>query len=130
LRFEFLDEREINDPDPAWMDLGCSMLEFLIALSRRAAFKGEGKPKYWFWLMLENVDLARFNDKKYRENEEGYSERIDATLDHIIWRTYAPSGMGNIFPLREPRENQRDVEVAYQLNAYIIEMEELGAKGA
>jgi hypothetical protein len=127
LRYEFLDEREITDVDPAWLDLGCSMLEFFIALSRRAAFKADGLPKHWFWLMLENIDIAQFNDREY--NEE-VAERIDASLDHVIWRTYGPSGYGNIFPLRAPKENQRDVEVAYQLNAYVIEMEELGARGA
>ena len=39
----------------------------------------------------------------------------------IIWRTYDSNGYGGLFPLRNPREDQRKVELWYQLNAYLLE---------
>jgi hypothetical protein len=38
IRYDFLFENEIDDPDPNWMGLGCSMLEMLLGLSKRLAF--------------------------------------------------------------------------------------------
>jgi hypothetical protein len=100
------------------MGLGCSMLELLIALSRRLSFEAEGEPRDWFWHMLENLDLEQFNDQEYNDL---YAKGIDKLLDQVIWRTYFPDGSGGIFPLREPKEDQRDVEIWYQLSAYLLE---------
>ncbi len=119
LRQEFLDEREIVDPDLAWMGLGCSMLEMLIALSRRLSFEAEGEPRVWFWHMLGNLDLTQFNDEEYNELHQ---QGIDAALDQVIWRTYSPNGSGGLFPLKRPKENQRTVEIWYQLSAYLLEL--------
>ncbi len=101
------------------MGLGCSMLEMLIAFSRRLSFETEGAPRVWFWHMLENLDLAQFNDKEYNDLHQ---RGIDAALDQVIWRTYSPDGYGGLFPLRHPREDQRDVEIWYQLSAYLMEI--------
>jgi hypothetical protein len=35
LRVEFVELNDIHDVEPSWMDLGCSMLEMLIALSMK-----------------------------------------------------------------------------------------------
>ncbi len=118
LRHEFLDDREIDNPDPVWMGLGCSMLEMLIALSRGFSFVADGAPRTWFWHMLENLDLAQFNDKEYHEIHQ---RGIDEALDQVIWRTYYPDGFGGLFPLKHPKLDQRNVEIWYQLNAYIME---------
>ncbi len=118
LRLEFLDAREIENADSDWLGLGCSMLEMLIALSRRLSFEAEGEPRDWFWHMLENLDLEQFNDQQYNELHQ---LGIDATLDQVIWRTYSPNGFGGIFPLKYPQEDQRSIEIWYQLSAYLLE---------
>jgi hypothetical protein len=66
--------------------------------------------------MLENLDLCQYNDRVNLPED-----KIEETLDRVIWRTYNFNGRGGIFPLRRPRQDQRDVELWYQLNAYIIE---------
>lgn len=119
LRREFVELYEIEDPDRDWLDLGCSMLEMLIALSRRLAFDGEGEPRDWFWHMLTNVDLQKYNDRAYNDLAR---RDIDQALEIIIWRRYSPSGKGGLFPLHNPREDQRDVELSYQLGAYLMEL--------
>lgn len=117
LRHEFLDSKEL-DADDAWMQLGCSMFEMLIGLSRRLAFEADGEPRDWFWLLMRNLDLERYSDKY-----DGFSKTVDETLDRVIWRTYRPDGNGGLFPLRQVEKDQREVEIWYQLNAYLLEQD-------
>lgn len=119
LRREFLDEVGIHNPDNNWMALGCSMLELFIGIARRLAFEAEGEPRDWFWLLMRNVGLDFYNDttrftKKVKED-------IEEILDDVIWRTYHPNGQGGLFPLEQPHQDQRDVEIWYQLSAYLLE---------
>lgn len=117
LRYEFVAELQLRDVDEGWMKLGCSMLELMVGLSRRLAFECDGRPRDWFWHLAENIDIHRYNDRSHYEED-----RIDAILDRIIWRTYDRDGHGGFFPLRRPKEDQRRVEIWYQLSAYILEM--------
>lgn len=119
LRYEFVELHGIRNPDPEWLDLGCSMFEMLIGLSRRLSFEAEGEPRDWFWHLLENVDLHRYSDKMYGDRAR---RDIDEALEIIIWRQYTPTGKGGLFPLKNPREDQRQVELWYQLNAYVGEL--------
>jgi len=116
LRYEFVDEKELKNVDSMWMQLGCSVLELLVALSRRLSFEAEGPPQDWFWHLIENLGLQGYNDRKrYREEE------IDDILDRVIWRTYEFDGRGGLFPLSEPKQDQKYVELWYQLSAYVLE---------
>lgn len=119
LRKEFIRDEGLRRVDPIWMELGCSMLEMTIALSRRLAFQDEGEPRDWFWHLMDNINLKKFNDKTYSEGE--YKEEVEEALDHVIWRTYEWNGRGGLFPLSEPDEDQRDVELWNQLSLYILE---------
>lgn len=116
LRDEFLLSFDAG-PDPAWMELGCSVLEMLIALSRHLAFEDGNDVEGWFWEMLENLDLV-VNDDEYNRAAKNH---IDYALDRLIWRSYLPDGRGGLFPLDSPTVDQRDVEIWLQFNAYIIE---------
>lgn len=118
LRHEFIELHKIEDPDPEWLGLGCSMLEMFIALSRRISFDADGEPRDWFWHMLENVDLHKYNDASYTDRAK---RDIEQALEVVIWRNYSPTGRGGLFPLRNPREDQREVELWYQVSAYLIE---------
>ena len=117
LRLEFIDDEDLSDVDPAWMELGCSFLEMLIGLSRRLSFEADGGgPREWFWVLMGNLQLENFNDASDIPCQE-----IDQILDGVIWRTYKPNGSGGLFPLTNPKEDQRDVEIWYQLSAYLME---------
>jgi len=116
LRYEFLDELNIEDEDPEWMDLGCSMLELMIGLSRRLSFEAEGEPREWFWKLLDNLELSHCNDKIPYPREV-----VNEILDGVIWRTYDRNGRGGLFPLKRSVRDQRDVELWYQLSAYLLD---------
>lgn len=116
LRYEFVDQSGLMDVDPGWIRLGCSMLELLIGLSRRLSFEAGGESRDWFWDMMRNLDFDSFTDK--HPAPEGH---VEGVLERIIWRTYDADGRRGIFPLNNPTQDQRHVELWYQLNAYVLE---------
>lgn len=115
LRDEFVEDLGLFDMDPDWMNLGCSMLEMLIALSRRLSFVAGGEPRGWFWHLIENLGLRHSDRMRFP------SRKAEEVLDRVIWRTYAPDGSGGLFPLRNARQDQTQVELWSQLNAYVLE---------
>ena len=114
LRREFAGDN-FDNIDPDWLRLGCSMLELLIGLSRRLSFEAEGEPRDWFWHLIENLGLGRFNDRDLDE------KTVDDAMERIIWRTYNHNGSGGLFPLNNAPEDQTRVELWYQLCAYVLE---------
>lgn len=114
LRFEFLASDKSHNNSDMWVTMGCSMFELLVGLSRRLSFQAEGEPAQWFWTLLDHIHLADYNDLHPRDD-------VDEILDEVIWRRYLPSGKGGLFPLERPKEDQRKVELWYQLSAYILE---------
>lgn len=115
LRLRFLEEWHVK-ADRHWMSLGCSMLEMLLGVAYRLSFEAEGPPRVWFWELINNIGLERYTDDKRVD-----LERIAEVCDRVIWRTYSPTGQGGLFPLRESDEDQREVEIWYQLCAYVLE---------
>jgi len=120
LRGEFMNIHRIHSVDEAWIGMGCSMLEMLVALARGATFETGGYARDWFWQFLENLDLAKCTDAAYNGRVESYVEQV---LNAVIWRQYGFDGQGGLFPLEAPRTDQREVEIWYQLNAYLMEHE-------
>lgn len=116
LRLRFLEEKGITNPPKDWMWLQCSVLEMLIALAKHMAFEADGEPYEWFWLLIKNLGLDQ-----YKSNHRVPKEAIDEVLDAVIWRTYSPDGSGGLFPLSYPQQDQREVEIWYQMSAYLLE---------
>ena len=116
LRYAFLEEAGLKHVDPNWMGLGCSVLEMLIALSERMAFEADGQARTWFWHLLDNIGLGGYTDAK-----QDCAEDIEDVVDRVIWRNYEPDGRGGLFPLENPASDQREVEIWYQLCAYLLE---------
>lgn len=100
---------------------GVSILEVLVALSRRLAFNGGGDPTMWAWRLLENLGLDRFKDPLNRRSIAA----ADDILEQMIWRQFERDGRGSFFPLRYAREDQTKTELWYQMNAYINENTDL-----
>lgn len=120
LRIKFIDQKDLDDVDPYWLNMGCSVFEMLIAISYRLSFMTDGYPigkesRQWFWALIENLGLI---DTKIKNDE------IDKILDRLIWRTYNSDGTGGLFPLNKARKDQRKVELWYQMCAYVLEMDE------
>ena len=94
-----------------------SVLEVVIVLSRAFEFTADGPAPYWAWHMIKNLGLVRCSDPLK------HPEKVDDILHALVWRTYEPNGRGGFFPLKYPKEDQRKVELWYQMNAYIQEMQ-------
>jgi hypothetical protein len=118
LRGEFLNgSRRRTFPQPV------SLLEVLIALSRRLAFSSmrEKDPGIWVWRLIKNLRLNKASDPLVGQK----ADYVEDVLEGLIWRTYAYNGRGGLFPLKEPKEDQTRTEIWNQMNAYLIETEKL-----
>lgn len=118
LRAEFVGGQDPDGIDPAWLDLGVSVLETLVALSRRAHFQTDDEPVVWFGIFLTNLTLKRYTDEVYNKQAE---RRIEQIIDRFIYRTYRPNGRGGLFPLKRAPDDQTKVELWYQMHSYIRE---------
>lgn len=115
---------------------GASMLEVLIALCKRFDTdvmvnpSGEDRSREWFWLIMENTMLDIFTDEYFQPtiNDDGRSE-FDTTGDRICsgiietinQRRYEFSGEGGCFPLKNPKSDQRKVDLWHQMHAFFEE---------
>lgn len=119
LRYEFIRESGL-EPDPDWMEMGCSILEMMYGVARRLAWESDREPRECFWFLVENLELADYNDGNFND---AVRKEINEVLDQVVWRTYHADGRGGLFPLEHPTEDQREVEIWYQLCAYLLEHE-------
>lgn len=115
LRLRFMEDENIVDVDPEWLGFGCSFLEMLIALAKVLSFETNKTSRFWFWHLLENIGLDSYTDNRF---EEGY---VDEVVERVTFRKYTEDGRGGLFPLNQAEEDQRKVELWYQLNAYLRE---------
>ena len=98
----------------------CTFLEMCIALAIRMnddIFSPDptASPARWFWIMMENCGLDEFTDDNYDEHA------VEKIVNRILNRRFSESGSGGFFPLRHPKENQRNTEMWYMMQNYIQE---------
>ena len=72
-------------------------------------------PARFFWMMMENCGLDTFTNECFDE------EDVELILNKILDRKYSKTGNGGLFPLKHPKKDQRNVELWYQMQAYILE---------
>lgn len=118
LRQTFINEQGTDGIDAYWLELGCSVLEMLIALAGRASYDTNKEPGEWFWIFMQNLRIDKYSDARWNSKA---SRDVDRKLDAMIYRTYSPTGRGGLFPLRTGVEDQRKVELWYQMSSYLIE---------
>lgn len=119
LRREFVFAAHIPESDEllGWMTLiPCSVLEMLIAFTRRCSDNSDPSPDQWFWVIIENLGLKEANDASQVDPSE-----IQDTLERFLWRQYPPDGDGGMFPLKQPHRDQTDVEIWYQFCDYLVD---------
>jgi hypothetical protein len=100
---------------------GVSVLEVMVALSRRMAFILSRNADECAWILIENLGLGRMVDPLTRRKQR----KIEEAVDTLVWRTYDENGRGGFFPLEVPKEDQTKVEVWYQMSAWINETQEI-----
>lgn len=121
VRREFLLQSHLDD-EPYWINLGCSLLEMLIAFSRRAEFLTDLDAEEWFWIFMVNLGLDEFSDARLIDEEiDEHIQPIADILERFVWRTYSRNGFGGLFPLENPEYDQRKVELWFQLCGWISE---------
>jgi hypothetical protein len=116
LRGDFMDEEDWGYMDREWFDAPPSVLEVLVAIARRLSVEVDGEPRQWFWEMMHNLGLESFNDASQYPPKE-----VEVILDTLVRRKYTRDGRGGLFPLRHADRDQRQVELWYQLQSYLIE---------
>jgi hypothetical protein len=120
LRREFLIAADAPD-NPEWREvLGCSVFEMIIALSRDLDFQTDDSYQQWFWELLTNLGINEFHDASDYDPQE-----VDDILSTFIWRTYSYDGQGGLFPLRDPKQDQRKVEIWYQFFDYLRDQDRM-----
>lgn len=117
LRKEFSHENGLGS-NPLRQLGPCSFLEVLIGLSRRLAFAAGGSAPGWAWQLLGNLELQRMSDPLTPAKHN----KVHDILDACIWRNYAPDGTGGFFPLAFPDGDMTQVELWYQMHAYVEEL--------
>jgi hypothetical protein len=96
---------------------GVSILEVLVALSRRLAFNADGDASKWAWQLVVNLGLDKKSDPLTTRDED----EIEDILEKMIWRQFSNDGQGSFFPLKDAKEDQTKIEIWYQMSAYINE---------
>ena len=119
LRREFILLEELPDDEVWRVEIGCSVLEMLIAFSRRAEFQDDTPTYDWFWEFIRNLGLEEFTDNDYDP------QAVEDILQRFIWRTYDSYGNGGMFPIRNPYDDQRDLEIWHQFCEYMVDQERI-----
>jgi hypothetical protein len=114
LRYEFINYNQ-EEVDQMWLSERCSLLELLVSFSNHAQFQTGINARDWFWEFVSNLDLLKYSDDNF--NFDAVSDK----LYDFVWRTYHYDGTGGILPIKEPQEDQREIELWYQLSKYISE---------
>lgn len=95
-------------------DHHCTVLEMMVALAVRYeehimwdADLGD-RTNVWFWEMLNNLGIAHMSDDHFNMH------RLDAVIERLLARKYAPDGTGGLFRIPGCLVDLRDVEIWYQ----------------
>lgn len=120
LREEFVTETQA-ERDLYFMTIECSFFEMFVALCRRAEFQSTNDVYWWFRQLLDNLQIGDITDTKFNPKN---AVRIQNAMRKVIDRDYLTDGFGGLFPLHNPDGDQRQVEIWYQMSAYILENNE------
>lgn len=131
LRHEYIEEMIESSVEP-FEDLSikvaenCSMLELFIGIAKRMNDElmtedSGDKTHEYFWEMMKNLGLDEFDDEKFGEETGACTVQVRDILGNFNERRYKRDGSGGIFPLRHPEKSQKNVEIWYQMQAYINE---------
>ena len=102
----------------------CTSLEFLVGLSERMAFlMDEENIGFYFWQIVRNLRLLGLTDEVFEEKRGEFF--VEEAMQRVFDRSYGSDGDGGLFPLRYPREDQRDVDIWYQMQAWLGERYEI-----
>ena len=101
----------------------CSVLEMMVALSIRMENDIMFDPDFgnrtdiWFWKMMDSMGLLYMD-------YINYSYRIaKRCINNFLNRNYRPDGKGGLFVIKNSKIDMRDVEIWYQMNYAVEEIQ-------
>lgn len=123
LRYRFAQEKSIPYAalNSATSGMPCSMLEMMVGLSIRieehimADSEAGNRVGQWFWNMVVSLGLAAMDDARFNEG------RARFIIDRFNQRAYQSNGAGGLFTLISPNVDMRQLDIWYQLMAYLNE---------
>ena len=103
----------------------CTMLELLISLSEDMTYSlldsdYETTTDRIFFELLCNLGLDLYKDEVIIEDENAYYD-IEKIADSVIERRFGYDGKGGIFPLENPKRDQRETLLQGEMNDYLEE---------
>ncbi len=66
-----------------------------------------------------SINILKLNE--YRQVSKSDALVIEEIIHNFVWRTYDSTGYGGLFPLDDPKEDQRKVEIWYEFCAWVEE---------
>jgi len=122
LRYRFGYEKDILQENIASTiddNRPCSVLEMMVALAFRCEESIMTNPEIgdrtgiWFWDMIQSLGLNIMTDKVFNQ------KYVDEFVDIFLNREYESNGSGGLFTIDNPKEDMRNVEIWYQMFAYL-----------
>lgn len=102
----------------------CSILEMMAALAFRCEESIMSNPKYgdrtsfWFWGMISSLGLLGMDDRNLDK------QFVDDVIHTMLHHNYKKNGRGGLFTVHDPRIDMRRLNIWYQLNAYLNELDD------
>lgn len=128
LRGEYLTEEGTIEYQEL-MQIPPSVFEVLICLSKSMDEILESdsvgdRTRIWFWELIDNLGLSAFPDASFVEVFGEDLNRLNVIhdiCDRWLERQFEKDGSGSPFPLENPYEDQRCIDIMDQLQAYVME---------
>lgn len=124
LRLAYAEEVPNADYSP---DGNATVLEMLVALAIEmdgilGTLDDERRVNVWFNQLILNLGLIGYDEQTDSPSECVKIRYHNSKLvNGFLNRTYSETGEGGLFPLKRPTEDQRNVEIWYQMMAYLNE---------
>jgi hypothetical protein len=120
LRDEFLDfiRNRSLDREAERQAHDVSLFEMFVGLAARGRLLTGMEEHEWFAIFIKNLGLDDCSDRAFDLIKR---QKVRRALRKFNDRKYRPNGQGGLFPLTMPMRDQREVELWYQMGAYIRE---------
>ena len=103
----------------------CSMMEIIVVMARRMNYEMldseyEADIGKWAIELLSNAGLSGFTNSMFDKDPNTRNE-VEAIIKDIVYHRYGFDGEGGLFPLKQPKYDQRTTELLTQMNNYLAE---------
>jgi hypothetical protein len=124
LRDRYIDAYGLGFYERITLGQHCSVLEMMISISERMEdimldeYDESYTIDYWFWELIKNLGLYEYYDES---NIDYFEYNIEVKVYTMLRREYNYNGLGGLFPLKNCTDDQRNIEIWYQMQAYLID---------